>query len=286
VWSVPTRGPIRTFSTNDNIEHLASTDDGQYVATIGDRGVRLWETSTGKPVSEPIPIDYMTYGGPYPYHQGSPYLSLTSDGKRLAVCAEGETNLVQVWRTGVAGESPGLVTSFPGRKPLLFGPSGAWLLTGKTAKEFQRVDAATGKILREYGLRSRYGNLLKQDDQFGFRPQGWEISPNGQFAACFDFDADFPVVDLRSGEVVFEIGWPVLGARAAFTPDSRRLLIPGRDQRVGIWNLETKSKIVTLPRREVFIRFTRDGNRAVVINPDGQLSVLDGTPLETKLSPQ
>lgn len=34
----------------------------------------------------------------------------------------------------------------------------------------------------------------------------------------------------------------------------------------------------------MFIRFTRDGNRAVVINLDGQLSVLDGTPLEPKAS--
>lgn len=130
------------------------------------------------------------------------------------------------------------------------------------------MDAASGKVLRHYPLRKK---LLPDTDTIA-----WELSPDGRLAVCYT--ADLPVIDLETGETLYETGALPWRVWASFSPDGRRLAIPGRDQIIRIWNPETRTEVTRLPVRGSLVRFSADGARLVVIGPDGKLSVLNGMP--------
>jgi WD40 repeat protein len=113
---------------------------------------------------------------------------------------------------------------------------------------------------------------------------GWEISPNGRQAVWYDKRAA-RVISLETGEVLFEVGGSVGMIWASFSPDGGRLAGPGADDQIRLWDVAAAKVVAKLPVRGRFARFSSDGSRLVVISPEGELSVLDGTPTVRRETP-
>ena len=141
------------------------------------------------------------------------------------------------------------------------------MLTGRQEGGFQKVDADSGAVLREYDLKSE---LCRES------VAGWELSPDGRLAVCYT--DNLPVLDLETGKMLYETGALPWRVWASFSPDGRRLAVPGRDGFVRLWSLDMHSEVARLPVRGALVRFTADGHQLVVISPEGELRVLDASP--------
>jgi WD40 repeat protein len=196
----------------------------------------------------------------------------------LAVVTDVESDDIKVYRVGIDGDSPGEVCRIRGRYPLCFGPTGEWLLANRPGGGFLKANTRTGAIEREYQLE------VETDPSAG-KGLGWEISPNGQLAVWYDMRGS-RVINLETGAVLFEIADSVArffqGMWASFSPDGTRLAARGGDDQVRLWDVATARMVARLPDRGSFVRFSADGARLVVVSPERELSVLDGTPIETK----
>ena len=103
-----------------------------------------------------------------------------------------------------------------------------------------------------------------------------EETPDGRLAVCYT--DNLPVLDLETGKMLYETGALPWRVWASFSPDGRRLAVPGRDGFVRLWSLDMHSEVARLPVRGALVRFTADGHQLVVISPEGELRVLDGSP--------
>ena len=129
------------------------------------------------------------------------------------------------------------------------------------------MDADSGAVLREYDLKSEF---------WGDSVAGWGLSPDGRLAVCYT--DNLPVLDLETGKMLYETGALPWRVWASFSPDGRRLAVPGRDGFVRLWSLDMHSEVARLPVRGALVRFTADGHQLVVISPEGELRVLDASP--------
>jgi WD40 repeat protein len=224
--------------------------------------VAVWSTETGKllcHLERKCPVGF----GPFPYNDGATCLSFSSDGGLIAVV--GADGQVTVHCTGFGGGRPKEVSRFQGTEPVLFGPDGTWLLTGRSDGEFQRISAGSGELLRRY--------KAPRSKQFS-EVFAWELSPDCRVALCYS--SGLPVIDLETGHVLFEAGGLPWRVWASFSPDGQRLAAPGRNGLLHIWDLGTRTVITELPVSAAFMRFTTDGDYLIVISPEGRLAVLDG----------
>jgi len=272
LWDVRLSERVLRFEESGiNCGHLAACSNGRFVANarftkgLGN-WVGIWSTETGSRVGKvqaSCPVSF----GPFAHHDGSICMAFSPNGQFFAVATD-RNDEIEIYRTMAKGDEPTELCRFRGRKSVLFGPDNNWLLCECPEGGFQRVDAASGKVLRKYSVRKR---LLPDQDALA-----WELSPDGRLAVCYT--AGLPVINLDTGETLYETGALPWRVWASFSPDGRRLAIPGGDQIVRVWSPETRSEVTRMPVRGSLVRFTADGTRLVVISPDGGLSVLNGSP--------
>jgi WD40 repeat protein len=65
-----------------------------------------------------------------------------------------------------------------------------------------------------------------------------------------------------------------------FHPDGERMILPGPDSLLRIWDLAHGKVLVTLPVQARAYAWSRDGTRLTVVRSDLEIEELDGLPWE------
>ncbi|MFO0897435.1 MAG: WD40 repeat domain-containing protein [Pirellulales bacterium] len=202
-------------------------------------------------------------------------LRFSPDGKLLA---GGHDSHVKLWST----ESWEELQTLPDvRYPAVFSPDGKWLVTGEAggyrvwshpegSQTWQRGGFCRGEPHgAEYLGQSIHGVAFSPDGRLlvtAGHPGGYET---GQFQVW-----DFPSLKLRPGfsPQPFELD------SAAFTPDSRHLLVGDRIGRLIIWDVAEGQVVDTVTEHTggvTAISFARDGRTMATSSSDRTLVVWD-----------
>ena len=235
--------------------------DGRLLAVGMDGGARLRDLDSGRELAAlPAGTIYVAFDG----RGGAAGDPGTHDGPRAGLLTCGPDGLLRWPVTG--GDAAG--------RRLRLGPprrlsprSRAWFSRSPDGRALGAVtveggpntilDLETGSVRRELGAH----------------PQGEvrALSGDGRWAASCGWHSDrVRLWDLGTGRMAHE--WAV-GKRtsAAFTPDSRALII-ARDDEVGFWDLATLRPIRRLPREVALY------SGEMAFSPDGRLMALEMAP--------
>jgi WD40 repeat protein/tRNA A-37 threonylcarbamoyl transferase component Bud32 len=217
IWDVASRslrhGP--KIASRGYLVGVAFTDDGTTVVTSGDAGVRLWDATTGDPLT--------TYAG------AASNVAVSPDGSLVASAFDGAQ--VRDLRTGTL-----IATTEPDPEAdelsVAFSPDGRTLAVGGYGRFVRLWDFRTGRLVRQIDVGS--ATALE------FSPDGRNLVVSGGVSLSGGVGAS--VWDLATGT---QIG-PTLtaGRRMALTdlsPDGRRLLMTAANGEGAVWDVDSES---------------------------------------------
>jgi WD40 repeat protein/class 3 adenylate cyclase len=244
------------------VNDVAFSRDGKLLASIGeDGGIRLWDTSTRRPVGEPLlPAQAAPSGNAIAFGAGRTLASAGSDG------------FVRLW--DVAGRHQEARLKAPSVSDIAFSPDGRLLA------------AATGDAAVVWNVASR-------------RPNGSPFSGGGRTAIHVAFSPDGRLLAVAGIDAVSV--WNVrtraetrLPGRAgidaiAFDPDGRLLAVARANGPVELWDVRAPQPAPRpLPalRSATAVAFSPDGKRLAAAGAGGRITLLElasGRPLPVPL---
>jgi WD40 repeat protein len=307
----PCRSPARL---SGSVRHLCFAQDARHFLTIdADEHGRLWQLGTTPALIWRIP------GG--------------QQINKVAMSPDGRTALAVEWPRDGAKCSAFLIDTADGRTkgdvmphPLItqsavFSNNGQWVLTGSTDGMARLWDAATGKLLQQYGGPLRFVSavaVFSPDDRLVLtgakHAQVWRrdscqpvgspleckspvfavaLSPDGRTALAGCTDGTAEAWDVESGRRLgltlrHEGGIKVV----AFSPDGQMMLTAGADHTARLWNARTGQPVGAPMRHHDWVFaavFSPDGRTVATGSFDNTARVWDaksGEPLGTPLRHQ
>jgi WD40 repeat protein/serine/threonine protein kinase len=224
VWDVSPQGGLEQtiLSRGDAVTSVAYSADGGVLATT-DRGVALWDASTGRrTLTFPrIAVGYDATFAP--------------DGRTLVT--GGLVEAPRLWDT-TSGDSGRILRGAESWIPsFAFGPEGNLVAGGNADGEVLLWQASTGRLVRTLGKRRPGEAHLIIDLDF---------SRDGRLLAAASFDGAVTVWDVASGEPRLVLQAHAIAVSAAFSPDGRLLATSGTDGTVKVWNASTGASIRSL----------------------------------------
>jgi WD40 repeat protein len=254
-WHTRTKQLERTFRHGDEVHAIAFCPEGRKLATAGaDRSARLWDISTGSPLSPPLK------------HQG-PVRAVVfrPDGKLVATA--GDDGMVRLWdaTSGAPSGEP-----FPTGGPvssLSFSPDGL------------RIAVAGGPLAWFLWDTSRGLPVLEPDSQTA-EVVAVAFSPDGETIAVACDDQVVRLLEVVSGR---KLGEDLVHGSAitslAFDPGGRRLLTGCVDGSVRLWDVAERSALLSLSHQgEVKgVAFRPGGHSFATASEDGPARLWDST---------
>ena len=253
IWDVRP-GEAREIRMNPGsaVFFAALSPDGKKVATGSDRGVQIWNSSSGERIGPPLA------------HTGKvSHIAFSPDGKKLAT---------------IAGEKKAEIWSVD---------SGNFLFALPHEHEVVSVsfdDTSTRIVTTSHDFTARTWDALSGEPVIPpLRHEAWvknaTFSPDGKFLATAGYDSIARIWDARTGEPVSP---KLLHAgqveAVSFSPDGRRLATASHDNTARLWDVR---KGVSLGRpmqhtRSVFaLAFSPDGQRIATASWDRTARVWD-----------
>ncbi|MFI0423533.1 hypothetical protein [Spongiactinospora sp. 9N601] len=282
LWDTTT-GHLRPMPGGPGVTELAFHPTQPVVATTDGRGIRLWNTVTGRPAGKPI-----DFGRRLHIDQ----LVFTRRGDTLAAVADDK---VRLWdtRTGGArgrpfGQAVGEATFAPDGATVVTEDTNAFRLWraadgrrigdaipntgfGRDRYRLQVTFSPDGTILATAGATvnlwntatgQRIGAPIKNTDPWvAFSPDGKTLATSGAgpFGSSDDLPSFVPTerpvhhqIQLWDTSTLRPLGAPLTGhagrvGAMAFSPDGKTLVTGGHDTAIRLWDLTTRHPIADLP---------------------------------------
>jgi WD40 repeat protein len=215
-----------------NVLGVSISADGKLLATLGPRGIDLWEVATGEALPEWTNPSAHPWGDTIALGRDpAGGVAFSPAGSMLAFVHD-SGGTVEIWDVARRSRITKLPVDTDSRfyYAIAFSPDGRTLATGGLEDPIVRVwDVATGKLIRELDQGSAAAKTL-------------DFSPDGQTLAVSGYGPVASLWDLATGA---RIG-PTLtaGSRRAdidFSPDGRELLMTAADGRGAIWDVDPES---------------------------------------------
>ncbi len=231
-------GPVRTASFSP---------DGTRIFTVSNEGTaRLWDTDTGQPIGEPLPI-----GKPMPQHGRVNADGFSPDGTRIVTVSDDGS--ARLWDAATAEPVGEPMRHKNIVDPPRFSFDGSRLVTTELNDEFARVwNSADGRLV---GEPMRHPGIV---ETASFSPDGTLI-----LTTCTD-----GTVRLWDAESSKQIGHPMRHrerlSSATFSPDGSIILSVERSGNARIWEVASGREIRQLTRPDGLLQETR-----ATFSPDG-----------------
>jgi WD40 repeat protein len=195
-------------------------------------------------------------------------VAFSPDGRRIASgsgrLAEAEPGYLKVWDATTGEEVLDPRDDSIEALYVAFSPGdGRWIVTGNSKGDVTVWDANTGK--QQHRLPG-HGTWVR----------GLAFSPDGRHLASLDTEGKVIVHDATNWQDTFPpkplLTFPAhktwIRGSVAFRPDGKRLLVPGDDNTVNIWDVMTPDKPPSAP--ESTLRAHTAQVWAVAFSPDGR----------------
>jgi WD40 repeat protein len=224
----------------------AFSPDGMRVVTAsGDKTARVWDATTGKPLTGPLE------------HRGQVVSAAFSpDGTRVVTASD--DNTAQVWDAATGKPLTGPLTHQAGLLSAAFSPDGTRVVTASFDKTARVWDATTGKPLT--------GPLVHHDwvASAAFSPDGTRVvtASNDNTARVWDAATGKPLTNPLEHHAQL--------LTAAFSPDSTRVITASVDRTARVWDAPTGKPLVRFEHRGNVndAAFSPDGTRVVTASND------------------
>jgi WD40 repeat protein len=263
-----TKGSRPQFWLEDKeLESVALSPNGNYLATAGESFVRIWDLATHSLVSTAAP-PATVYG-----------VKFTPDGSQFVTASGNDTEgHVYLYDTKKPGGGTELTNSSHAYRCAAFSRDGTRLVMAGEDGVAQVWDF---KDRQPIGMPVCHNQGLKTNWIFcaAFSPDASRVVTAGS-------DGTTLVCEAETGKPIFLLPHPAAVKRAEFSPDGRYVVTACWDNTARIWDASTgKLVFPTLKQRGKFlicVWFTPDGRRVLTVNANGVICLWD---LVTPLSP-
>ena len=275
--------------------HLAFSPDGQTLAAVIAKKGRLWNTSTGLPIGDPLE------------HPGTAISSLAFDptGKILATgWTDGKQLSANQWDVATSQPIGQPIRGYP--PPVAFSPDGKRLAALiDTAKKVRIVEAATGRTVAELheelgftavafspdskflltaGVDCRLwdgatGNPTAMSFAHNDNPIALAVSLDGQLAATGNLTKTARLWNVANGKAASPLlphDNPVV--KVAFSPNGQVLATADQKGMVRLWDVasgQPRGESLRLGGTGLHLHFSPDSRTLVATNFGGTIRLLD-----------
>lgn len=229
---------------SSSIRSVAFSPDGHILASCGlDNTINLWETSTGKLITQ--------YGaGGDKDSKSAMSVAFSSDGKTLASGSSDHTIKLREASTGklirtIMGHSNGV-------RSIAFSPDGTLLASGSADKTIKLWQTSTGKIIYTFKGHSNGVHSVA-------------FSPDGTLLASSSADTTIKLWQTGSGKLIRTItGHSNIVRSIAFSPNGKLLASGSFDRTIKLWLADSGNLIHTLDGHSDWIS-------PITFSPNGKL---------------
>jgi WD40 repeat protein len=239
--------PVWSVDLASQAHSLAVSDDGRWMA-VGMKGsnpaVQVFDAHDGRPI----------HGFRQPC--GSNFRVEFVSEKKLVFAPSLDNRTTSLWTWTVGEASDRIAPANPEVDRRTNSPP--WIVPSRQDGRLALLDTsslswfANAKTAWQRDKRTRAFSVI-------------EISPDAKWIAINDgFRKSIELIDSQNGNVAFTLeGLSTVPAKACFSPDSKRLLALGEDDRLLIWNTESGREVARYEgshSRSGPIRFSADGS--------------------------
>ncbi len=246
LWDIETDALKATLSGHkERISSITFSPNGQYLSTVADNTIYLWNTQTGEQIA--------AYTRDSRYREFAHVFS--PDCKLLATPAK-EPEMVQIWNTDTGHPQFLLMGHRWEVRSVIFSPDGSNIVSNSSDKAFL-WDAKTGR------RKATFVSSEKLSFSLRFTPDGSALV--GYAKALYEDKGDnrIWIWDTQTGQQKFilkEHKGQI--KRTLFAPDGKTLVSGSADNTMCFWDVKTGELIMTLE--------DYDPNSPIAFSPDGQ----------------
>jgi WD40 repeat protein len=246
--------------------NIAISRDGRYLATVGDRMVRLWDAQSGAPMAT-------LHGHP----SQTTAVCFSPDGKHLASGGDYPENDLRIWNLATAQASAVMRGHGNRIRCVTYNPDGTRIASASWDQTVRLWDGTTGKSIAT--LRGHAGWV----HQVAFSPDGKRLVSASQ-------DRTLRLWDGATGDLLAVLrGHTDEVLSVAFSPDGTQLASTSADGTVRLWDVELLSRRGVFQGHTSFVydvAFSSDGTRVASAAWDGTVRLWDATTgRQTRLLP-